>query len=140
MVSAAEIDAIGYIGGYVVALASPFQLLKGLRTWSTQDISWLWVSQFLCGLILLFVYGILSELPVIYIPISLEIACAFSILCLKTWIEVVEGKVYVHEAACQTEEVEDKNQESVDRSGKVLYSQPWKQVCEEEPMLSLQKL
>lgn len=128
MVSAAAIDVIGYIGGYVVALASPFQLLKGLRTWSTKDISWLWVTQFLTGLILLFSYGILADLPVIYIPITLEIFCSASILCLKTWIEVIEGKEYANDVQCQTASVVDADADGGggDTEEKVLYSRLWK--------------
>ncbi len=142
MVSTATVDAIGYIGGYVVALASPAQLIKGLRTWSTKDISWIWVSQFLCGLILLFTYGLLADLPVIWIPICLEIFCAASILSLKTWIEVVEGKVYALEAACQTGDGE-----ASDGEEKVLYSRPWKgsgnsgeEEGKEDSLVPLQKL
>ena len=125
MVSSSTVDAIGYIGGYVVALASPFQLLKGIRTWSTKDISWLWVSQFLSGLILLFSYGLLADLPVIYIPITLEIFCAASILCLKTWIEVVEGKQYTTDAESQTG-VDGGDKE------KVIYSRPWRSASDGE--------
>ena len=45
--SSEEIEIIGYVGGYVVAISSPFQLLKCLRTWKTRDVSLLWILNYL---------------------------------------------------------------------------------------------
>ena len=40
MVSTLAIDVIGYVGGSVIALSSPMQLIKSWKTQRTGDIAW----------------------------------------------------------------------------------------------------
>ena len=119
-ISPEAVEAIGYIGGYVVAIASPFQLAKCLRTWQTRDVSLLWISNYLSGLLLIFAYGILAKLPAIWVPIILEIVCSFGIFALKIYIEFIEGVLYTAEVETQCDECSVAEAEG----DKIIYARP----------------
>ncbi|MFH0856933.1 MAG: PQ-loop domain-containing transporter [bacterium] len=60
------IQFIGYLSGFIIAVSLVPQVIKAYKTKSTTDISLLWNSIFLIGLLLFFVYGIgLGEMPII---------------------------------------------------------------------------
>ena len=99
-------DAIGFIGGITVALASPFQLFKSVRTKSTRDISFGWITSYLLGIYLLFIYSFLSDLPPIWIPVLLEITCGTALFVLKIKLDIFENKSYTREIGTQTDEKE----------------------------------
>lgn len=117
-----DIEIIGFVGGYVVAISSPFQLAKCLRTWKTRDVSLMWILNYLSGLLLIFVYGLLMKLPAIWVPIILEITCSTGIFVLKVYIEFIEGVVYAKDVACQTadEDIPSKDE-------KILYARSIKE-------------
>jgi uncharacterized protein with PQ loop repeat len=128
MVSAGLIDFLGYFGGYMTAAASPFQLLKCIRTWSTNDISWVGLSSFVTGLTILLVYGVLAELPPVWIPITFEMSCSTSILILKIWIELVEGKEYACEMGTQISSGEGENDfQSNGATDRIIISRPYRE-------------
>jgi uncharacterized protein with PQ loop repeat len=128
MVSAGLIDFLGYFGGYMTAAASPFQLLKCIRTWSTNDISWVGLSSFVTGLTILLVYGVLAELPPVWIPITFEMSCSTSLLILKVWIELVEGKEYVCEMGTQIGSGEGGNDfQSNGTTDRIIISRPYRE-------------
>ena len=119
-ISPEAIEAIGFVGGYVVAIASPFQLAKCIRTWQTRDVSLLWIINYLSGLLLIFAYGLLAELPAIWMPIILEITCSFGIFSLKIYIEFIEGVLYTAEVETQCDESSAVETDS----DKIIYTRP----------------
>lgn len=60
------IHFIGYLSGFIIAISLTPQVIKAYKTKSTNDISLLWNSIFLLGLILYFIYGVgIGEMPII---------------------------------------------------------------------------
>lgn len=61
-----NIQFIGYLSGFIIAISLAPQVIKAYKTKSTADSSLLWNSIFLLGLILYFIYGIgIGEMPII---------------------------------------------------------------------------
>ena len=96
------IDALGFIGGIVVASASPFQLYKCWKSQSARDISWYWGFNFVSGLILLFAYGVLLDLTPIWAPLCLELSSTCTMLALKAKLEIFDNRVYSYDVCTQT--------------------------------------
>lgn len=97
------IDLIGYIGSSSVALSAPLQLRKSWNSESTGDISWKWISSYLLGICLIFVYAVIENLPPVWGPILLEISCSFMLLLLKIKYDLIQQKTYFMEMGTQTE-------------------------------------
>ena len=97
------IDLIGYIGSSAVALSAPLQLRKSWNRESTGDISWKWISSYLIGICLIFVYAVIENLPPVWGPICLEISCSFMLLLLKIKYDLVQQKTYFIEIGTQTD-------------------------------------
>ncbi len=77
------IQFIGYLSGFIIAVSLVPQVIKAYKTKSTTDISLLWNSIFLIGLLLFFVYGIgLGEMPIIVMN-GIETLLAISLLVAK---------------------------------------------------------
>ena len=108
----AAFNAIGFIGGIAVALSSPFQLYKSLKTRSTRDISFGWITSYLLGIYLIFVYGFYFRLPPIWGPVLLEITCGTSLFILKVKLDYFEGRTYTRTIATQTSDTTDEENAS----------------------------
>jgi uncharacterized protein with PQ loop repeat len=96
-------DVIGYIGGSIVASSAPLQLYKCFTTQSTKDISWMWIANYLTGILCIFIYAQLENIPPVWVPLCLEISSTCLLLCLKSYLELLEHKVYVNEVSTQTD-------------------------------------
>lgn len=78
-----NIDLIGYLAGFIVATSLTPQVIKSWKTKSTKDISIVWTSIYLTGLVLWIIYGVgIASLPII-VTISIEALLALSLLILK---------------------------------------------------------
>jgi len=78
-----EIEIVGYIGAGIIALALTPQVYKSWKTKSTEDISLLWNSIYLTGLIIFIIYGIGIKSRPIMIFTSIEALLTLSLLTLK---------------------------------------------------------
>lgn len=58
-----DATALGYVAGFLTTLAFLPQVIKAWRTQSTDDLSWLMLGSFACGVSLWVVYGIMLEEP-----------------------------------------------------------------------------
>ena len=59
------------------------QIIKSIRTASTNDIAYSWTIIYALGLIMLITYGIYFELWSIYAPACLELVCIIILFFLK---------------------------------------------------------
>ncbi len=78
-----NIEIVGFAGSAIVASALIPQVIKSWATKSTEDISLLWNSLLLTGLILFVVYGIGINSRPIMIFTSIEASLTLSLLILK---------------------------------------------------------
>ncbi|GMH56982.1 hypothetical protein TrRE_jg9456, partial [Triparma retinervis] len=99
--STASINAFGYIGSAVLALAAPTQFVTCLTRGSTKDISYLWLGIFLAGLAFLFAYASLLGLVPIWAPLIVEIVGTSATLLLKVWYDCGDRRVYVRHVGTQ---------------------------------------
>ena len=61
-----SIQLIGYLAGFIIAIALIPQVIQAWITRSTNDISLPWTIILLLGLLLYFIYGIgIKEMPII---------------------------------------------------------------------------
>jgi uncharacterized protein with PQ loop repeat len=80
IISPAGMDALGYIGGGILALSLIPQIIKLLMTRSAQDISLLWSLMYLTGSTLSLVYLIFVGALAAWIPVVLEVlGCTITI-------------------------------------------------------------
>jgi MtN3 and saliva related transmembrane protein len=78
-----DIELIGYLGGGIVAVSLLPQVIKSWQTKSTKDISVIWNSIYLSGLLVWIIYGFgISSMPLV-VMCSVEAALATSLLFLK---------------------------------------------------------
>ncbi len=76
-------EIFGHIGGAIIAFALLPQVIKSWKTKSVKDISLIWNSLMLIGLITFLIYGIgINSLPIIIFG-SIEICLTASLLILK---------------------------------------------------------
>ena len=76
-------EIIGYIAGFLMAIALSPQIIKAWKTKSTKDISIVWTVIVLIGLILWIVYAILNKIMPLLIFASIELSMTFSLFILK---------------------------------------------------------
>ena len=77
------LEFIGYLAGFVVAIALSPQLIKAWRTKSTKDISITWNLILMIGLLLWAVYGIANSILPLAIFALVEFSMALSLFFLK---------------------------------------------------------
>ncbi|MCD6557013.1 MAG: hypothetical protein DRI94_06270 [Bacteroidetes bacterium] len=76
-------EIFGHIGGAIIAFALLPQVIKSWKTKSVKDISLIWNSLMLTGLITFLIYGIgINSLPIMIFG-SIEISFTASLLILK---------------------------------------------------------
>ncbi len=77
------VDVFGYLAGVIVAISLIPQVMKSWKTKSTKDISLLWTSIYIFGLLIWYPYAFgVTSWPLI-ITVSIEIALAITLLILK---------------------------------------------------------
>lgn len=79
----ANIEIIGYIAGFFVAVSLSPQLIKTWRTKSTKDISILWTLVLMFGLFLWVIYGLANKILPIMIFASIEFLMALTLFAFK---------------------------------------------------------
>ena len=79
----ANLEIVGYLAGFLVAIALSPQLIKTWKTKSTKDISILWTLMFIIGLFLWIVYAVANKIFPLLIFASIEFLMAFSLFILK---------------------------------------------------------
>ncbi|MDO8240604.1 MAG: PQ-loop domain-containing transporter [Candidatus Moranbacteria bacterium] len=78
-----NIEIVGFAGSAIIASALIPQVIKSWTTKSTEDISLLWNSLLLAGLILFVIYGIgISSRPIMIFT-TIEASLTLSLLILK---------------------------------------------------------
>ena len=78
-----DIEIVGFAGSAIIASALIPQVIKSWTTKSTEDISLLWNSLLLTGLILFVIYGIGIKSRPIMIFTTIEASLTLSLLILK---------------------------------------------------------
>jgi len=78
-----DIEIVGFIGSGIIASALVPQVIKSWKTKSTGDISLLWNSLLLTGLIIFIIYGFGIKSRPIMIFTSIEASLTLSLLILK---------------------------------------------------------
>ncbi|MBI2652385.1 hypothetical protein HYX00_02865 [Candidatus Woesearchaeota archaeon] len=79
----ANLEFVGYLAGFLVAIALSPQLIKTWRTKSTKDISILWTLTLMTGLILWIVYAVANKILPLAIFASIEFSMALILFVLK---------------------------------------------------------
>ena len=79
----ANIKIIGYLAGFLIAIALSPQLIKIWRTKSTKDISILWTLMLMFGLLLWVVYAISNKILPLLIFASIEFLMTLSLFVMK---------------------------------------------------------
>ena len=77
------LEFVGYLAGFIVALALSPQIIKAWKTKSTKDISIAWNLTLMVGLLLWVIYGIANRILPLAIFGSIEFSIASSLLILK---------------------------------------------------------
>jgi len=77
------LELVGYLAGFIVALALSPQIIKAWKTKSTKDISIAWNLTLMVGLLLWVIYGIANRILPLAIFGSIEFSIASSLLILK---------------------------------------------------------
>ncbi|MEK6983614.1 MAG: PQ-loop domain-containing transporter [Nanoarchaeota archaeon] len=78
-----NLEIIGYLAGFLAAIALSPQLIKTWKTKSTKDISIIWTISYMTGLTLWIVYGALKNVIPLTVFASIELLMAFSLFGMK---------------------------------------------------------
>ncbi len=73
------LEFVGYLGGFLIAIALAPQLIKTWKTKSSKDLSLLWTTTSLIGLIL---YGVYAALNAVYPLLTFAIIESIMIIIL----------------------------------------------------------
>ncbi len=77
------LEIVGYAAGFLVALALAPQVIKIWRTKSAKDLSYVWTTMFLVGLILYIVYAGLNRVWPLFIFTIIEAMMVITLVILK---------------------------------------------------------
>ncbi|MBI2653649.1 PQ-loop repeat-containing protein [Candidatus Woesearchaeota archaeon] len=79
----ATLEIVGYIAGFLIAIALSPQLIKTFRTKSTKDISVVWTLIYISGLSLLILYTAVNRIVPLLVFAIIEFFMAFSLFVMK---------------------------------------------------------
>ncbi|MBI2676234.1 MAG: PQ-loop repeat-containing protein [Candidatus Aenigmarchaeota archaeon] len=79
----AELEIVGYLAGFLVAVALSPQLIKTWKTKSTKDISILWTLIYMTGLLLWVIYAIVNRIVPLAIFTTIEFSMATALFIFK---------------------------------------------------------
>jgi len=77
------LEAVGYVAGFLVALALTPQIIKTWQTKSAKDISYVWTAIFLVGLIFYFIYTGMNRIWPLFIFNIIETMMVITLIILK---------------------------------------------------------
>jgi MtN3 and saliva related transmembrane protein len=77
------LEVVGYIAGLLVALALAPQLIKIWRTKSAKDLSFVWTTSFLIGLILYIIYAGMNQVWPLFVFTIIEALMVITLIILK---------------------------------------------------------
>ena len=78
-----SLEIIGYLAGFLVAMALSPQLTKTFRTKSTKDISIIWTLMLMTGLLLWVLYATANKILPLLIFAAIEFLMTFSLFIMK---------------------------------------------------------
>lgn len=81
------VSGIGYIGGALLGVQSAPQLLKVYRTKSAKDISSVFLSTNIAGLLCMSYYGFATNDSVLYIPTTMSMALSTALFAMKAFYD-----------------------------------------------------
>ena len=76
-------DIIGYIGGFILSLCLTPQIIKALKTNSTEDISFIWQAMYIIGLSGTVTYTWLEGV----LPVAIRVSVELTFMCIITLIK-----------------------------------------------------
>ena len=79
----ANLEIIGYLAGFLIAIALSPQLIKTWKTKSTKDISIIWTLMLMTGLLLWVVYAAVNKILPLLIFAAIEFLMTFSLFIMK---------------------------------------------------------
>ncbi|KAJ3349149.1 hypothetical protein GGF32_005768 [Allomyces javanicus] len=82
-----EVEAIGYVGGVVLALCLAPQIIQVVRTKSAEDISYAWQGLYLVGLSINLAYLILLGAVAGYVAVIIEMALLLVLVGCKFYFD-----------------------------------------------------
>ncbi|KNE67925.1 hypothetical protein AMAG_13112 [Allomyces macrogynus ATCC 38327] len=85
--STTEVEAIGYVGGVVLALCLAPQIVQVVRTESAEDISYAWQFLYLVGLAITLAYLVLVDAVAGYVSVIVEIALLLVLVACKWYYD-----------------------------------------------------
>ncbi|KNE56870.1 hypothetical protein AMAG_02640 [Allomyces macrogynus ATCC 38327] len=85
--STPEVEAIGYVGGVVLALCLAPQIIQVVRTRSAEDISYAWQGLYLVGLSINLAYLVLLGAVAGYVAVIIEIALLLVLVVCKFFFD-----------------------------------------------------
>jgi MtN3 and saliva related transmembrane protein len=77
------LDSVGYLGGFLIAVALAPQLIRAWKTKSTKDISILWTLVLLVGLLLYAFYAIINAIIPLMVFALVESGMVLILIGLK---------------------------------------------------------
>ncbi|KAJ3350814.1 hypothetical protein GGF32_004635 [Allomyces javanicus] len=90
--STTEVEAIGYVGGVVLALCLAPQIVQVVRTESAEDISYAWQFLYLVGLAITLAYLVLVDAVAGYVSVIVEIALLLVLVACKWFYDRKRAK------------------------------------------------
>ncbi|KAJ3363430.1 hypothetical protein GGF31_000967 [Allomyces arbusculus] len=90
--STTEVEAIGYVGGVVLALCLAPQIVQVVRTESAEDISYAWQFLYLVGLAITLAYLVLVDAVAGYVSVIVEIALLLVLVACKWYYDRKRAK------------------------------------------------
>jgi len=81
-------STLGLIAGLLTTLAMAPQVYKSWKTKQTKDLSWVWLSILIVGIILWLIYGIIIKDAPLILANSFTFVLVFILIILKYTYEV----------------------------------------------------
>lgn len=76
-------ELLGYVGGFILSFALLPQVVHTYRTRSTKDLSYGWQAAYILGLVLCYVYFVLSGVTAAWVTLTFELVFALFLLAMK---------------------------------------------------------
>ncbi|KAI9219555.1 hypothetical protein BC828DRAFT_406590 [Blastocladiella britannica] len=104
--SPASVEAIGYVGGFVLALCLVPQIRQVVVTQSAADISYTWTALYLIGLSITLAYLVLVGAVAGYVSVTIEMVLLIVLVVFKAWIDRKNSKKREATAATKADDDE----------------------------------
>lgn len=104
MISPIIVEAIGYAGGFLIGMAILPQVVHTLRTKSTRDLSYLYLTIDIAGCILTYAYFVLKQATAAWVGLTFELACIILILVMKIHFDGCDKRIKGDEVTADVNE------------------------------------